>query len=261
MPLSNFIRIRMRNASVDQHHERVGIEMKVLTVDDEPLILSGLVKIMQEVAPLNTEIFKATNAYEALDTMKEHMPDVTITDLNMPEKNGFELIEEAKQGGWCDRFIILTGYDEFEYVRRALRTGVVDYLLKPIDKNEIATLLGRVREELPNETDSEYSYHANRILTYIQIHFRKDLSLDHLAERMNLHPNYISSLFKKETGQTFVNYLNMLRIQAAQELLMSNSDLSVSSIGQQVGYDSKCYFSKVFKKYTGTTPGAYRNQE
>ncbi|MCZ8523000.1 MULTISPECIES: response regulator transcription factor [Paenibacillus] len=235
--------------------------MKVLAVDDEPLILSGLVKIIQEVAPLGTEVRKAANAYEALDTMKDYMPDVTITDLNMPEKNGFELIEEAKLGGWCDRFIILTGYGEFEYVRRALRTGVVDYLLKPIDKNEIASLLGHIREELPNESDTEYSIHAKRILTYIQIHFRKDLSLDHLAERMNLHPNYISSLFKKETGHTFVNYLNMLRIQAAQELLMSSTELSVSAIGQQVGYDSKHYFSKVFKKYTGTTPGAYRNHE
>ncbi|CAH1191834.1 MULTISPECIES: response regulator transcription factor [Paenibacillus] len=235
--------------------------MKVLTVDDEPLILSGLVKIVQEVAPLGTEVRKATNAYDALDLMKDYMPDVTITDLNMPEKNGFELIEEIKLGGWCDRFIILTGYDEFEYVRRALRTGVVDYLLKPIDKGEIAGLLGRIREELPNESDADYSCRAKRILTYIQIHFRKDLSLDDLAERMNLHPNYISSLFKKETGHTFINYLNMLRIQAAQELLLSNSELSVSAIGQQVGYDSKHYFSKVFKKYTGTTPGAYRNNE
>ncbi|ANS74515.1 AraC family transcriptional regulator [Paenibacillus yonginensis] len=235
--------------------------MKVLTVDDEPLILSGLVKIVQEVAPLGTEVRKATNAYDALDLMKDYLPDVTITDLNMPEKNGFELIEEIKLGGWCDRFIILTGYDEFEYVRRALRAGVVDYLLKPIDKGEIAALLGRIREELPNESDTDYSCHAKRLLTYIQIHFRRDLSLDDLAEQMNLHPNYISSLFKKETGHTFINYLNMLRIQAAQELLMSNSELSVSAIGQQVGYDSKHYFSKVFKKYTGTTPGAYRNNQ
>ncbi|MFP4976963.1 response regulator [Paenibacillus sp. CN-4] len=235
--------------------------MKVLTVDDEPLILNGLVKIIREVAPLGTEVREASNAYEALDLMKDYLPDVTITDLNMPEKNGFELIEETRQGGWCERFIILTGYDEFEYVRRALRTGVVDYLLKPIDKGEIASLLGRVREELPDESDSEYSHHARRILTYMQIHFRKDLSLDQLSDQMNLHPNYISSLFKKETGHTFINYLNMLRIQAAQELLMSGSELPVSTIGRQVGYDNKHYFTKVFKKYTGTTPGAYRKSE
>ncbi|MGG6310658.1 response regulator transcription factor [Paenibacillus macerans] len=235
--------------------------MRVLTVDDEPLILSGLVKIVREVAPVGTEVREALNAYEALEAMRDYMPDVTITDLNMPEKNGFELIEEARQGGWCDRFIILTGYDEFEYVRRALRAGVVDYLLKPIDKNEIASLLERVRGELPNVSDSEYTCHARRILAYMEIHFRKDLSLDHLADLMNLHPNYISSLFKKETGHTFVNYLNMMRIQEARRLLTTKSDLPVSAIGQQVGYDNKHYFAKVFKKYTGTTPGAYRKSE
>jgi YesN/AraC family two-component response regulator len=78
---------------------------------------------------------------------------------------------------------------------------------------------------------------------------------------MNLHPNYISSLFKKETGHTFVNYLNMLRIKEAQKLLLAQRDLPVCAIGQQVGYDNKHYFTKVFKKYTGTTPGAYRNSE
>lgn len=235
--------------------------MRVLTVDDEPLILSGLVKIIREAAPAGTEVRQALNAYEALALMKDYMPDVTITDLNMPEKNGFELIEEARQGGGCDRFIILTGYDEFEYVRKALRAGVVDYLLKPIDKNEIASLLERVWGELPNESDSEYPCHVKRILAYMENHFRKDLSLDHLADRMNLHPNYISSLFKKETGHTFVNYLNTLRIQEAQKLLMAKRELPVSTIGQQVGYDNKHYFTKVFKKYTGTTPGAYRNSE
>ncbi|MGP0584052.1 response regulator transcription factor [Paenibacillus timonensis] len=235
--------------------------MRVLTVDDEPLILSGLVKIIREAAPVGTEVREALNAYEALALMKDYMPDVTITDLNMPEKNGFELIEEARQGGCCDRFIILTGYDEFEYVRKALRAGVVDYLLKPIDKNEIASLLERVRGELPNESDSEYPCHVKRILAYMETHFRKDLSLDHLAGRMNLHPNYISSLFKKETGHTFVNYLNKLRIQEAQTLLVAKRELPVSAVGQQVGYDNKHYFTKVFKKYTGTTPGAYRNSE
>lgn len=242
------------------YHEKDGKRtMRVLIVDDESLILSGLVKIVKEVAPAGTEVREALNALEALEAMKGYMPDVTITDLNMPEKNGFELIGEARIGGWCNRFIVLTGYDEFEYVRRALRAGVVDYLLKPIDKNEITPLLERVRGELPNDSDSEYTCHARRILAYLQAHFRQDLSLDHLADRMNLHPNYISSLFKKETGHTFVNYLNTMRIQEAQKQLMTQGDLPVSVIGQQVGYDNKHYFTKVFKKYTGTTPGAYRS--
>jgi len=232
--------------------------MKVLIVDDEPLILKGLVKIVMNAAPVGTELREAGNAYEALEIMKGYLPDVTITDINMPEKNGFDLIEEARQAGLCDRYIILTGYDEFDYARKALRAGVVDYLLKPVDKEEIALLLTRIRDELPAASDSEYSLHACRILAYMKTHYSHDISLDHLADLMHLHPNYISSLFKKETGDTFVNYLNGLRIQAAQKLLTEQRNLPVSVIGQRVGYENRHYFTKVFKKYTGMTPGAYR---
>ena len=233
--------------------------MKVLIVDDEPLILNGLIKIVREASPPGTEVREAGNAPEALAVMRTFMPDVTVTDLNMPEKNGFELIEEAKEGGLCDRFIVLTGYDDFEYVRRALRVGVVDYLLKPIDRDEIMVLLARIRDEIPSETDPNYKCHVKRILAYLDMHYIKDLSLDILAEVMDLHPNYISSMFKKETGDTFVNYLNALRIREAQRLLREQRHLPVNVIGQRVGLENKHYFTKVFKKYTGVTPGAYRD--
>ncbi|CAM4178520.1 response regulator [Paenibacillus alkaliterrae] len=235
--------------------------MKVLIVDDEPLILNGLVKIVREAAPTGTEVRWAGNVPEALAVMREFMPDVTVTDLNMPEKNGFDLIEEARECGLCDRFTVLTGYDNFEYARKALRFGVVDYLLKPIDKDEIRELLARIDEELPSESDSQYARHVKRILNYMEAHYMQELSLDRVADLMDLHPNYISSLFKKETGDTFVNYLNALRIREAQKLLRTHHHLPVNVIGQRVGFENKHYFTKVFKKYTSITPGAYREDD
>lgn len=232
--------------------------MRLLIVDDEPLILNGLTKVIQQVAPEGTEIRQALNAVEGLEIMSVFFPDVTITDVNMPEINGFEMIEKAKAQQLCERFIILTGYDEFEYVRTALRCGAVDYILKPIDKDEIAALLGSVKSELPPVHDAEYNRQASRILSYIQVHFRKELSLDHISELTDLHPNYICSMFKKETGQNFIQYLNSLRIQEAKKLLSKESELSVSEIGKIVGFENKHYFAKVFKRYTSMTPGQYR---
>ena len=191
--------------------------------------------------------------------MRSWMPDVTVTDLQMPERNGFQLIEEARESGLCDRFIILTGYDDFEYARQALRCGVIDYLLKPIDKDEIVVLLQRIRDEQPVAAmESDYQHHAQKILSYIEAHYMEDISLDKLADLVNLHPNYISSLFKKETGTNFVNYLHMIRIREAKKLLEGEQHWPISLIGQQVGYEDKHYFSKVFKKYTGRTPGNFR---
>jgi two-component system response regulator YesN len=235
--------------------------MKILIVDDEPLILNGLVKIVHEAAPPGAEVRSAGNVPEALVVMQSYLPDVTITDLHMPEKNGFDLIEEARNLSLCERFIILTGYEYFEYARRALRAGVVDYLMKPADKDEIANLLKSINAELPADSESVYTIHAQRILSYMDKKYMEDLSLEHLAEMMNLHPHYISKLFKKETGDNFVNYLNTLRIREAQRLLTTQRQLTVSAIGQRVGFENKHYFSKVFKKYTGVTPGAYRDEE
>lgn len=235
--------------------------MKVLIVDDEPLILNGIAKIIGESMPLDAEVHTASSVPEALDKMKTCLPDVTVTDLHMPERDGFDLIEEAGEKGLCERFIILTGYEYFEYARRALRAGVVDYLMKPVDKEEIVELLKRIAEELPHERDSgSCAAHAQRIMAYMDKHYMQDLSLEHLAGLMDLHPHYISRLFKKETGDNFVNYLNGLRIREAKRLLIQHQHLTVQAVGQRVGFESNHYFSKVFKKFTGVTPGAYREE-
>lgn len=235
--------------------------MKLLIVDDEPIILRGLVKVIRDAASPGSDVRSAGNAYEAIELMKTYRPDVTVTDLHMPERSGFELMKEAKEVGLCERFIVLTGHDDFEYVRQALRYGVVDYLLKPIDKDEISALLGKIEDLLPSDADQEGKQHAKRILSYTKANYMNDLSLDHLADLMELHPSYISSLFKKETGDTFVNYLNAFRIKEAQSLLRTHRHLSVNEIGRRVGIENKHYFNKVFKKYAGVTPGAYREQK
>ncbi|MFB9278323.1 response regulator transcription factor [Cohnella cellulosilytica] len=236
--------------------------MNLLLVDDEPLILDGLAKLVERSDLSRVRIRKAADAFEALEIMGEFMPDVTITDLNMPEQSGFELIANARKAMYCDRFIILTGYDEFEYARQAVRTGVLDYLLKPIDETEVLRLLRGVAEQLEasGAEAAESDCHMSRIKPYIEANYREDLSLDTLTSLTGLHPNYISGLFRKETGDTFVHYLNSLRVRKACELLVSQRRTSVNRIGQQVGFENPQHFIKVFKKETGMTPGAYREE-
>jgi two-component system response regulator YesN len=237
--------------------------LKLMIVDDEPYILEGLTKIVREAGTSFTHIEEALDAFEALEKMPSFTPDVIITDLNMPVKTGFELMEEAKKAGYCDRFIILTGYDEFEYARKAIRTGVIDYLLKPINRDEIIMLLNSIARELGQaKVDySDYNNHMNKIKKYIEGHFDTPMSLDDLARHTGLHPNYISGLFRKESGVTFIGYLNSLRIDRARNLLDREPQTPVNIIGQRVGFDSPQHFTKVFKKYVGVSPGGYRTKE
>ena len=96
-----------------------------------------------------------------------------------------------------------------------------------------------------------------RSLLYIYEHFNTQITLEEVAEYVHLHPSYFSSLFKKSTGSSFKEYLNMVRIEESKRLL-SNTDFSIIDIAIAVGFEYRSYFSKVFKKFTGLTPKQFR---
>lgn len=243
--------------------------LKLLVVDDELVILQGILKILREGKTPFTRIESAIDAFEALSVLSDFSPDLIITDINMPEKNGLEFIKEVKERKICNRFIILTGYDQFSYAKQAIRFQVIDYLLKPIDKIELLTLLKRVAKEIIEETDRqvrrdqreperEGSNHVEKIMNYIQKNYQQDLSLDQFSELTNLHPSYISYLFKNETGVSLIQYLQEYRMKKAKELIVNHRSLPVHTIANQVGYENPQHFMKVFKKVVGCTPGSFR---
>lgn len=245
--------------------------LKLLVVDDELVILQGILKILREGNTPFTHIESAQDAFEALSLLSEFKPNLIITDITMPEMNGLEFIAKAKEEQLCERFIILTGYDQFAYAKQALRLSVIDYLLKPIDKLELLALLKRVANEIMEElnhterpdegaTQPAYSNHIEKVLKHIHCHYQQDLSLESLSELTDLHPSYISSLFKNEVGLSFIQYLQEYRMDKAKELLAHHPSMSVPIVANQVGYENPQHFMKVFKKVVGSTPGSFREQ-
>lgn len=95
---------------------------------------------------------------------------------------------------------------------------------------------------------------------YIERNYDKQLTVNDLAEQFHLNHNYFSTLFKKETGQTVINYLTAIRMREACRLL-SNTTTSASDISKMIGYENLNYFYKIFKKYMGLTPVSYREQK
>ena len=126
--------------------------LKVLIVDDEYMVLKGLEAMItaQKDFPVQVEI--ASDAAEALEKLKKQVPDVIIADINMPEMDGLQMLQIARERSSRCRFIVCTGYDEIEYLHRAIRQQVEEYLLKPIDRK---VLLGKLREiELQKKNES-----------------------------------------------------------------------------------------------------------
>ncbi|WP_052769858.1 AraC family transcriptional regulator [Paenibacillus sp. IHB B 3415] len=135
-----------------------------------------------------------------------------------------------------EHFVIITGYDDFEYARQALRLQIDDYLLKPVDQKEQSVLLQRIATQIIEEKaknvaepaifpegESDSTSSISQFEQFISSNYVRDLSLEEVAEHLKLHPNYLCTLLKRKTGLTFVHYLRMVRIENAK-LLLSQSN-------------------------------------
>jgi len=126
--------------------------LTLLTVDDEAHVHKGLDAIMDWQSLGYQHIGSALNGIEGLEIAKKKRPDVILTDIRMPGMDGLRLIEAVRTIPEYDPFVIIvTGYDEFEYARAALRHRVGEYILKPIDEAELARRLTQVRMDRTSE--------------------------------------------------------------------------------------------------------------
>ena len=98
---------------------------------------------------------------------------------------------------------------------------------------------------------------VKKAMLYISEKFNTPLTLENVSAYVHLHPSYFSTVFKNSTGLSFKEYLNKVRIEESKILLL-NTDFSIIDIAIAVGFEDQSYFSKVFKKYTGTTPKQFR---
>jgi AraC-like DNA-binding protein len=96
-------------------------------------------------------------------------------------------------------------------------------------------------------------------MSYIQLHLKETLTIAHLAQRVNQHPDYFSRQFLQYTGERPLHYIHEKRVERAQYLITTTS-MSYLDIAAETGFDTLPHFSKIFKKITGTTPNNYRKQ-
>lgn len=232
--------------------------VKIIIVEDEYRIRTGLSNLIEKVGVNCKVIAEAENGYEGLKLIQNLEPDIVITDISMPKFDGLQMIEKAKELGISCKFVILSGYANFEYAQKGIHLGVKEYLLKPVTITNVRELLGKLVEsetevkEHREESVSGFSGVVSDMIGKIETNYGKHLGLDYFVVKYRLTPEYISILFARETGVTFSNYLKRVRIEKAKELLM-NTNIKIYEVACRVGYPDQKYFSKVFKEYTGVS--------
>ena len=235
---------------------------KLVIVDDEELIRQKLESLLDYSVLGLRLVAQAQDGSEGERLILAHQPDIVITDVVMPGKNGLEMMA-GLQGKTQAKFIILSGYQDFDYVREALRLGAADYVLKPVQAPELKRTLERVLEVQPQEEDDNRRYGeiVARVLSLVAEELPDpELSLKSLCSNfLFMNETYVSRLFQKRTGQKFSSYVTACRIQAAKTLLAAQPELSIGEVAERVGFggDAK-YFIEVFRKAVGVTPGKFR---
>ncbi|NYE09181.1 two-component system response regulator YesN [Bacillus niacini] len=248
---------------------------EVVLVDDDVIVIEFLKKVI----PWHDYGFQVVASFqdssEALAFMEENPFDVLITDIGMPKLNGIELIEQLKKLKINSYNVILSCHDEFTFAQQAIKLEAYDYILKEsMEETNIIALLERLKEKLDQEGYTSYQHiKVSKLLEltsrnedvlkaqeYVKTHLGEKISLTEVAAHLHLNSSYLSRMYKKETGEGFVEYVTRVKMEKALELL-DQSFKSVEQIAYELGFDSKSYFLKTFKRFYGVSPKSFKHKD
>lgn len=257
---------------------------RVVVVEDSVLLRKGLVHTTDWLSLGCEVVGEASNGIEGAALIMSQKPDLVITDIRMPGATGLEMMEKVA-GKSEAKFLIITAYNEFDYARRALQMGAVDYLSKPIEDGALEKAIGKVtamldeekgyrtfKEKLAGVGDSkimlfkEYlghgksvsESHVESIVRFIEGHYREAIGMKDICHALQVSETHSNRLMKEVTGYTVIDYLQNYRIKRACELL-SDPSAKIFEIADQVGIRDQRYFSVVFKRLVGVTPREFQN--
>lgn len=248
----------------------------LLIVDDEPFIRRGITSLVDYKKLNITKVLEASDGEEAFDIYELEKPDIILADINMPRMNGLVFAEKVKADNREVLIAFITGYDYFDYAVAALKTGVDDYILKPVSRKDIEGVLKKfililedrdkdkkvsdIVTEL-NEGDSmDENGYGDKMKKIVDENIgNHDFSLSYMSDEMGFSAGYLSTIFKKTFGVTFQDYVLKRRLSRAKILLLT-TDKKNYEIADEVGFDDVNYFGARFKSTFGMSPKQYKKK-
>lgn len=259
--------------------------LRVILVEDEFYIRETLKRIIDWEAEGYEIVDEASNGKQAIQKIKEQKLDLVLLDINLLDMDGFGVITQLKKEEEQPRIIIITGYDTFEFAKKAISCGVADYLLKPVMAAELLCAVQKVRGQIIEKMEGQRVFRQLtddicRLIPLVDAEVLKDknqlameqennhalikkvkqfvaanlgneeLNVVYISKKMFLNLSYLSHVFKKETDQGLKDYIFTQRMDYAYDIAMT-SDKGIDEIAEMVGYKDTAYFGKCFKKHFG----------
>lgn len=239
---------------------------RILAVDDDATIQEILTFFLGDAF----EVRPAMTGADALAKLRREPIDLVVLDHRLPDRTGLELLIELRSIRPNLPVVMLTGYGSEWICASAFKQGVADYLQKPVNAVDLAETVRRILT--PDLKESESTHEASilksvpvplsipiqRAMGLIQQRYWVHVSLSALARQVGMSKYCLSHRFREVLGVTFRDYLLRVRLERAKALLAAGQ-LSITEVAQSVGFGDLPRFDKVFKRYTGFTPSAYRS--
>lgn len=244
---------------------------RVLIVEDEELLRKGLIFTFDWAALNCLIVGEARNGAEGLELIKSLNPDLVITDIKMPVMDGLMMLSHFKHANF--ESIIMTGFEEFDYARRAIELNVMKYITKPIDEVELKQAIQDIIHKIDQnkhyqslESKKQLSFIQNikgqniqfdkytkQIIDYIDLHYQERIRLEDVASELKISIGYVAKVFKESTGYSVNDYLNRYRITKSIELLKLDQ-YRLFEIAEMCGFSEYKYFHRVFRLYVKMSP-------
>ena len=266
--------VRMASSEEEAPEEGAAAETvrnRILIVEDDPDMLSYLkTTLSEEYEPL-----VAKDGKEALRLAEEQQPDLILSDVIMPEMDGFDLCRRIKSSLPTSHIpvILLTAMDDREHIILGLESGADDYVLKPFDpqvllvrirgllheRERLRTLILRSgreekRREYTNRLDREFMEKVLAVMD--ESCSRPDFQVDDLCRAMAMSRTAFFNKLKAVTGKAPNDFIRIFRLERAAELLSAH-ELTITEVADKVGFSDPKYFSSCFRRHFGVSPSKY----
>ena len=236
---------------------------KAYLVDDDRFILDELTEIIPWMENGFEVIGSNTDPEKAIGEILELEADAVFCDMKMPSMSGNELIGRLKEAGCNSEYVVISAYDDYDNVRAFFQQSGFDYVLKPVDIEDVRIVLEKLNAKLSssrplsNESVTD-NPGFNSLIKYVDENFTDKITLSSLSEKFGFSRNYICALFQKYYNKSLSLYLTDKRMKYAGELI-ADKTLLIKEVGVMSGYTDYYHFFKVFKNYYGVSPKEMRN--
>jgi len=239
----------------------------ILLVEDDTVVR----EMIKDVLKREYRVLEASGYSEAAELFNYHI-DLALIDYVLPDGDGFEVLKAIREAKPLLPAIIMTAYSNEKVMLRAIRTEVADYIKKPLKlaylRKRLSDILGEKKnnknQDITNENNKNFEGFKSRkefildsVAAYLEEKYMKDLPLDKVAGMACMNIFNFSKAFKKRFGQSFISYLNSIRIRNAAALL-KKPHLTIAEIARFVGYRSVTHFDRMFRAVHSITPSEYR---